>query len=252
MVIESLMIDICTEIIKEQKAIFNKGAAITVNNEIPDTTKIPIQNPTHWIRIPDIICVYVDMINSTKLSAVKYDQSTANVYQLFTGTAVRLFHEFESPYIDVNGDGVFALFNSYQPHVALAAAVTFKTFSEKEFVPMLKDIVPIDTGSHIGIDIKTLLVRKIGLKRKGERTDRQNEVWAGKTVNMSAKLAARAKHGELVVSDRFYDKLNCKKALYSCGCPNGDEKNLWEIVDLCDDDKFDFDKAYLLSIPVMT
>ena len=92
-------------------AIYAKERKITVHKQIPDTTAIPLDNQVHWLRIPDVICVYVDMLASTRLSAVKYDTSTAGAYQLFTGTAVRLLAAFEPPYIDVRGDGAFALFN---------------------------------------------------------------------------------------------------------------------------------------------
>lgn len=34
--------------------------------------------------------------------------------------------------------------------------------------------------------------------------------------------------------------------LKTCGCPNGEKVNLWTEVDISDDGKFDFDKAYML------
>ncbi|MDC8449786.1 MAG: hypothetical protein LV473_15700 [Nitrospira sp.] len=76
-----------------------------------------------------------------------------------------IFDRFEASYIDVKGDGVFALFNGNQPYRALAAAVTFKTFSKEEFVPKIKAATSITAGCHIGIDKKTVLVRKLGLKQ---------------------------------------------------------------------------------------
>ena len=236
----------CKEIVDAQKEIYLKGASITNHNKIPDSSQIPIRNQNHWIKIPNVICVYVDMVNSTRLSATRHDKSTASTYQLFTGTAVRLFHEFYASYIDVRGDGVFALFDSDKPHIALASAVTFKTFSEEEFVPTLKSKVEVDIGCHVGIDQKTLLVKKIGLQRIKDRTDRQNEVWAGKPVNMASKLASKGTHGELIVSDRFFNAIKCEEALYSCGCPNEEKVYLWESVDLSDDANFDFKEAYLL------
>ena len=54
---------------------------------------------------------FVDMKGSTQLSATNHEKSTAGAYQLFTGTAVRLFDAFDAPYINVRGDGVFALFD---------------------------------------------------------------------------------------------------------------------------------------------
>jgi hypothetical protein len=121
------------------------------------------------------------MLGSTQLSASIHENSTAGAYQLFTGTGVECFDRFEASYIDVKGDGVFALFNGNQPYRALAAAVTFKTFAKEEFVPRIKDVTGLTVGCHIGIDEKLVLVRKLGLKRYAERSDRQNEVWAGKT-----------------------------------------------------------------------
>jgi class 3 adenylate cyclase len=90
----------------------------------------------------------------------------------------------------VRGDGVFALFNSDQVYRALAAAITFTTFAREVFATEMKKLGYEGIGAHIGIDQKPVLVRKIGLKRIDDRTDRQNEAWAGKPVNMAAKLAS--------------------------------------------------------------
>ena len=238
-------------VIQEQINLYNEGRLVVPKDAIPDTSDIPIEDQTRWLRIPDVVCVFVDMLGSTRLSADAHDKDTAGAYQLFTGTAVRLFNEFESPYIDVRGDGVFALFNSNQCYRALAAAITFKTFAEEEFVPRIKKATDVNVGCHIGIDRKTVLVRKLGLKRYAGRSDRQNEVWAGKPVNMAAKLAASTKKNQLFVSDRFYDKIPDKLARYTCSCSTtffGNRKPLWSTVDdLEDDGRFDFDTAYCLK-----
>lgn len=106
-------------------------------------------------------------------------------------------------------------------------------------------------GCHIGLDKKLVLVRKLGLKRYADRSDRQNEVWAGKPVNMAAKLAARTVDGELLVSDRFYQAMPNEHARYSCGCNSGQagptKTLLWSPVDLAADNKFDFKTAYCLK-----
>lgn len=236
------------DVISDQIDLYKESTSITNRNNIPDTIEIPLKNQLHWLRIPDVICVYVDMIDSTKLSAEKQDKTTASTYHFFTGTAVRLFHEFDSPYIDVRGDGVFALFDYDKPYTALAAAVTFKTFAENEFIPSAKEKTGVILGCHIGIDQKTVLVRKIGLSRIGDRTDRQNEVWAGKPVNMASKLASLTKNGELLVSERYFSNIqNDYYVLNSCGCPNGEKKPLWEKFDVSNYNYFDFESAYLLK-----
>jgi len=233
-------------VINEQISRFEKKPSIQVVNSIPDTNEIPL-NREHWLRIPDVICVYVDMLGSTRLSAETNDINTAGAYQLYTGCAVRLFHAFDSPYIDVRGDGAFALFNKNQVYRALAVAVSFKTYAREEFVPRIKELCDLDVGSHIGIDQKTVLVKRIGFRRAGLRTDRQNEVWAGKPVNMAAKLASLSENDEILASERYFEKLKNEYALKTCGCPNGVKVDLWCEKDLTADARFDFDKAFSLK-----
>lgn len=237
--------------IDEQIDIYNQKRTFEERRTIPDTIDIPLQDKTRWFRIRSIICVCVDMLGSTKLSASTHESSTAGAYQLFTGTGVAIFDSFEASYIDVKGDGVFALFNADQPYRALAAAVTFKTFVKEEFVQRIKNATGLTVGCHIGIDQKLVLVKKLGLKRYGDRSDRQNEVWAGKPVNMASKLAARTVDGELLVSDRFYGAISHDDARYSCGCKStetGQARSfLWSQVDLSMDDKFDFQSGYCLT-----
>ncbi len=239
-------------IIDDQVALYGQRRTFEIRNSIPPTNTIPLNNNRlHWLRIPDVISVFVDMKGSTQLSAQKHEGGTAGAYQLFTGTAVDLFHEFDAPYIDVRGDGVFALFNQDQVYRAFAAAITFKTFADTVFVPELKKKTGIQLGAHIGIDQKTVLVRRVGLKRHADHTDRQNEVWAGKPVNMSSKLAAMGDAGDLLVSDRYFERIIHERVRKSCGCreghPSKDKTDLWMPVDVKDDPKFDFATAYCLK-----
>lgn len=252
---ESQIPPIFREIIDAELELYNEGRTVQVVSSVPDTTEIPIVKPRHWLKIPDVVCVFADMKGSTILSASAYDQSTAGAYQLFTGTAVKLFDAFEAPYIDVKGDGVFALFNSNQVHRALAAAVTFRTFASEVFKPVINEKTKLDIGCHIGIDQKTVLVRKLGLKRVDGRTDRQNEVWAGKPVNMASKLASLGEDKQILVSDRYFRNLKADQALQSCGHTEdgnytGEKKSLWKerlVTEITNASIFDFDLFYQLS-----
>jgi class 3 adenylate cyclase len=244
MISEDQLPDNFSKIIDEQVEVYGKGRSVQLRNKIPDTTQIPIENPTHWLKIPNVICVFVDMMGSTKLSASNHDESTAGAYQLFTRTAVRLFSEFEAPYIDVRGDGVLALFDEDQTYRAIAATITFKTFSELVFTPIIKKKTDLEIKAHYGIDQSTVLVRKIGFKRHRGRSDRQNEVWAGKPVNMAAKLAGISNGSEILVSDRFFKNIDNDLVLNSCGCPDGKKVNLWSEINLSTDERFNFDTAF--------
>ena len=226
---------------------FEQAVSITRKNKIPTTAEIPIEKPAHWIKVPSVICCFVDMEGSTKLSAGSHEKTTAEAYRLFTETAVRIFAKFDAEYIDVKGDGVFALFNDNRAYTALAATVTFKTFVHDHFTPMVEEKTEKTIGGHFGIAQRSVLVRKFGFKRHDGRTDRQNEVWAGKPINMAAKLASVSTGNKLWVSDGFYKNLKDEKATHSCGCPDGEKAKLWEEEDISDDDRFDFNSAYSLG-----
>lgn len=236
------------DIIQAELEIFRQSVGITDRNAIPETSDIPLDNPSNWLRIPDVTSCFVDMVGSTRLSATAHPNSTAKLYRLFTSTAVRIYHYFDADYIDVRGDGVFALFSAGRSHTALAATVTFKTFVDNHFSKRAEEKTETRILGHYGIDRKTVLVRRIGLRRAKLRTDRQNEVWAGKPINMSAKLASITTENQLLVSDRFHKSLSDEKAKWSCGCnsSNGERTYLWKTVNLSDD-KFDFQTAHQLS-----
>lgn len=238
-------------IIDEETKILNASVTVTERNTIPPTGIIPLQNASNWIRVPDVIACFVDMEGSTKLSATTHQNTTAKAYRFFTNTAVRIFDDFDANYIDVRGDGVFALFNSDRPHTALAATVTFKDFVKKEFTPRIKKLTGLSIGGHYGIDRKTVLVRRLGLKIVDGNMHRQNEVWAGKPINMAAKLASRSRGGEIWVSKRFHACLWGENALMTCGCSGGEytgeRSALWGEVSVKEDDRFDFEAACVLK-----
>lgn len=237
-------------IIDEEAALFAQRPSVTVMNRIPDTARIPIAGTgLNWIKIPELICCFVDMQGSTKLSAELHEKGTAKAYRFFTNTAIKIFHHFEAAYIDVKGDGVFALFDFDQPHRALAATVSFKTFVGKEFTPKLEAATGLRIGGHYGIDRGSVLVRKLGLKAI-DRSDRQNEVWAGQPINVAAKLAGLSQNETVLVSDRYHKRLTGDRALKTCGCQNGQfvgsYQDLWEKVDLSSDGRFEFNTGWLL------
>lgn len=238
-------------LIEERLAVFHEENSITARNTLPDTGLYPIADH-HWLKIQDVICLFVDIRNSTGLSASNHEKTTASVYELFTGTAVRMFHQLGARYIDIKGDGVFALFNRNQAHRAFVSAVTFKTFAQENFLPFIREKLngAVDIGFHMGIDQKTVLVKQVGLRDSEGRDSRKNEVWAGKPINMAAKLAARSIDKELLVSERYYTNLSKDTRLQqTCGCTttssdSHETVDIWSRRDFSEDKIFDFDVAY--------
>lgn len=243
------------QILQERRAIFRTENAITNRNTLPSDGIYPLAN-NQWLKIPNVVCLFVDMRNSTGLSATHHDKGTASIYEYFTGTAIRIFHELGAEYIDVKGDGVFALFNENQVHRAFVAAVSFKSFAGGQFLTDVERKLingAVDIGYHMGIDQKTVLVKRLGLRDVEGRDSRQNEVWAGKPINMAAKLASRSVDGELLVSDRYYNNLaNSDYVKKTCGCVLGNPDqtavtDVWKERDMSTETIFDFDKAYSMK-----
>jgi len=199
-----------------------------------------------WDNIPLVICVFIDMLGSTRLSSELRNKTFARTYLFYVETALHLIDEFNPSYINVHGDGVFAIFDKDYLYTALAAAITFKTFSEEVFTPILSNTIGKKAGSHIGIDQNTVILGKVSLKRPSKPSIRLNEIWAGTPVNMAAKLASLSKSNEILVSDRYFRGL--KNKLNSCLCSCYDKKQLWNEKDFSSYKSFDFDIAYGLGI----
>lgn len=247
-------IDTIRDLIAERESVFQQNNSITNRNTLLIDGSYPLRD-NQWVKIPDVVCVFVDIRNSTGLSASTHDKSTASVYEFFTGTAVRMFHLFEAGYIDIKGDGVFALFNQDQVHRAFAAAVSFKTFAGDSFLRLARNKLPatVDIGFHTGIDQKTVLVKQLGIRDAEGRDRRKNEVWAGKPINMASKLAALSKDMELLASDRFYNSLSRSDFVQkSCGCSEGVGRtgeciDIWHEKEKPEGSNFDFEKIYAMD-----
>ncbi len=243
-----MFIEEIQNIINEAQKRYQEGEKIELKDKIPQGDDFPLET-NKWFRIDDVVCVFIDMKNSTQLSAQKQDKFTASIHQYFTDTAVKILNHFDASYIDVKGDGAFGLFEKSKIYHAFCAAITFKTFS----VNILSTEVNLGddkkVSCHIGMDMKTVLVKRLGLRKIEGKTLKQNEVWAGKPVNMAAKLASLGNENELIASERVFGVFladGSELVLKSCGCPNGEKKKFWNRIDL-DDPKFDFDKAYKID-----
>ena len=254
----SMFINGVDDLIENATNKYHEAVEVLKVRDIPTVTSDYPHGSNKWLKIENVVCVFIDMKNSTQLSAQKHDKSTAAIYEYFTGTAVRMLNLFGASYIDVRGDGAFGLFNKNKIYHALSSAITFKSFVQ-EIVKSNVRIENIQINCHIGIDQKTVLVKRVGMKNSGDQNDRQNEVWAGKPVNMASKLASIGNANELIVSERVFAKFksgDSEFVMRGCGCQNGvytgKKTDLWAPLDLNilgfkNSRNFDFDFAHVLK-----
>jgi class 3 adenylate cyclase len=213
-----------------------------------------LEKPT-WVGGDNkFVCLFIDLDKSSKISFKKHAMTMAKIYDYFTQTLVDVFsHEvFGADYIDVKGDGAFAIYEGkHAPYKAFYAAITFRKIFEENIKSKFTDDADQNLSCKIGIHKDKILVKKIG--KRGD----YNEVWAGKLVNNAAKLSKEYEKNPsrfsgvtspIIISSEVYQDFvsNPEFGLYNCH--NGEisiikqEKPVFtEITDFSDDtlgDKF--------------
>lgn len=196
----------------------------------PALDDIPGQGSGSWLKIPTVVAVVFDLKDSTHLGTGRHDTSTARVYKTAVESAVGVLAEFDTDFIDIQGDGGFGLFwGDLAFERALCAGVTIRTFSEDlvdQFQKKWNDGKLPETGFKVGIACGRVLVKQLGTPRN---VDEQEAVWAGKPVNYAAKAAQSADRHQVVVTGSVWDHFEKNDYVaYSCGCQSEPSATLWD------------------------
>jgi class 3 adenylate cyclase len=209
------------------KDAFSTSVEMIDGDEIPDVDDMYLESPK-WHRIEDVVCVVADLKGSTKLGFSQYANTSAKLYEGLTSNMVRALSPFDPAFVDIQGDGLFALFDGGRRYErGLAAGVTLKTFSEKVLVDEIKKSASFsesfpDTGIKVGMHAALVVVKKVGIRGTSE------PVWAGKLVNWATKAAQKAEAHELVATQKVYNYFKDNSLVtHSCGCPDGEKKRIW-------------------------
>lgn len=185
-----------------------------------------------WHKLKDLVCVVADLKGSTKLGIGKHDTSTARIYQAATGGVVDIFDKFQADFIQIQGDGVFALYwGEMRNERAICSGITIKSFS-LSLVERLENRWPAlpETGYKVGIAANRVLVKKVGTPRNPAQ---QEPIWAGKPVNYATKCAQSADRNELIVTGSFWDRIENNDYLtMSCPCGEGPSATIWSNVEI--------------------
>lgn len=209
-----------------------------------DVEKLPL-GKREWHKLDDLVAVAVDLKGSTKLGTGKHAASTASIYEASTDNAVRVFHDFEADFIQIQGDGVIALFwGDGRYERAMCAGITVKTFS-KYLETKLREKwgnAP-ETGYKVGAASGRVLVKSIGTPRNPAE---QEPIWSGKPVNYAVKAAQTAQLGEFIVSGDVWASIEDNDYLTS-SCTHGNSPApLWSNVTIdkvSDDDDARFGRV---------
>lgn len=206
---------------------FANKPAVEAGSDGLDVHDLPI-NVRKWIQMDDIVAVVADLQNSTRMGTGKHAASTASMYAAGTGGVVKIFNHFQADYLQIQGDGAFALFwGDSRYERALCAGITVKTMS-LDFAEKItrKWSTGPETGFKVGIASGRVLVKRIGTSRNH---DQQAPVWAGKPVNYAAKAAQGVDRHELIVTQSVWDAIEDNDYLrMSCSCNGKPSTDIWE------------------------
>lgn len=191
---------------------------------------IPNPSDSKWVKLPEVVVVFFDLKNSTHLGVSRHDKSSARIYTSAVESSVKILHEFEADFIDIQGDGGFGIYWGDMAYErAFCAAVTIRTFSETLVKKLEAKWVALDevgTGFKVGMHAGRTLVKKLGTRNK---VSEQEPVWAGKPVNYAAKCAQSAQRHQIVVTQSVWDKLSTNDHIaFSCGCSGSGIAQLWQ------------------------
>lgn len=145
-----------------------------------------LSRPTWLGGDKKFVCLSIDLDKSSRTSFKRHPETMAKIYDYFTQTIVDVYSytDFAADYIDVKGDGAFAIYEGkYASYKAFYAAMTFRQIFEEKIKTQFKDSENNNLGCKLGIHKDVALVKKIG------KPDHYNEVWAGRLINNAAKLA---------------------------------------------------------------
>jgi class 3 adenylate cyclase len=193
-----------------------------------DVGTLPIK-ARKWVKVDDVVVVVADLKNSTKLGTGSKAPSTASIYQAATGGVVKILDEFDADFIQIQGDGAFAIFwGDRRYERAACAGITVKTNSI-DLCEQIEAKWPSkpETGFKVGIASGRVLVKRVGTPRNPAQ---QEPVWAGKPVNYASKAAQCADRHLMIVTGSVWDHFEKNDYLtFSCTCSEPSD-SIWDDV----------------------
>ena len=260
--------------IREEKAVslleneifIEIGEKLRTDFDIKKMKKIPNDfklEKDEWVQVDEVVCVYFDLSSSTKILKDYGDKISVKIFDSYIQSATRIFKNFECSYLDIQGDGGFALFSGDRYiQRAMVSAITLKTLLSRSYAGNLNDLVKkmkskINLCSKIGAHIGKILAKKSGIRGENEI------LWLGGLVSVASKicglkrenaelfkgdLGEKIKSDILKISEDLYQEilqLNCSDYLMkSCNC--GNKVGLWEELEF-KHNFYEVDKIYILE-----
>lgn len=132
------------------------------------------------VRVDDVVAIFSDIKDSTKISNNKNKAQYSDVLEYFSKSFVKIHEKYGVEFIDLNGDGGIALYSGDNQINAFNAAKELNDYFKFNDYNLT-----ISTGMAIG--------NLLGTKISNNTVNSINYIWAGKTINTAASISKSIK-----------------------------------------------------------
>jgi class 3 adenylate cyclase/tetratricopeptide (TPR) repeat protein len=152
----------------------------------------------------EVAVLFADAVNFTRLSASLDAEATFQLINDLLGRLVACVHRYDGLVDKFTGDGLMAVFGApvaheNDPELAVRAALDMQQ-AAAEFAPIAQARLGAPLQIRIGIHSGPAIAGILGTAEQVAYTV------IGETVNVAARLEARAEPGHILVSERIYQQ----------------------------------------------
>jgi len=211
--------DLFLQIDDEVKSVISSDFKIQVtetnyvpNFDDPNITYDNLDTNTKKCKLLESCVLYVDIRDSTKISADKRPATLAKIYSSFVKSMISASTHFGGYVRNIIGDRVMVVFDKNNCFkTAVDTAILMNSISQHILNKRIKDI---DFRCGIGIDYGKMLITKAGKIKRGAETEfYRSLVWLGKPANVASKLTDIANkttttYSSVITQGNYYKYLN--------------------------------------------
>lgn len=183
-----------------------------IDNQLPLTEDLPDANKIYHGKVS---VLFVDMRESTKLPDKFSREQLVKIYRSYIRTIVQAVRYSGGIVRDFMGDGVLAVFidseEDKSENKSVRAARYIATAIDKLLNPVLDQQIKHRISCGIGIHTGDISLSKVGMKRKEQDDDAENEfgiAWIGNSTNLACKFSGAVDSSTIFISPSTYASLS--------------------------------------------
>lgn len=157
-----------------------------------------------------IVILFVDMEGSTKISSEVDPQTNLKIVKIFLMQMAKVVDNFRGYVFKFVGDCVIGIFPADENFTsmsdnAIQAAMIMRSVVEDVINPVFTEKKLPQIGCHIGLDIGSVKVEKVGAINVAALDD-----LIGYPMNLTAKIQSKAGHNEILLGRNLYELIHCR------------------------------------------